>query len=257
MSRQALAERFAALHRKGDPVVLFNAWDAGSAKAIAQAGAPAIATSSWAVAAAHGHDDGEAIALDLVEAIVARIVASVALPVTVDVEGAYSDDPAKGATNVARIVDRGAVGINFEDRVVAGKGLHAIATQAARIAAIRRMAEARGVPLFVNARCDVFFGAGGAADPMADAIARAKAYADAGASGFFVPGLVDIDAIRTLVAASPLPVNVMGMPKLPEADALAGAGVARISHGPAAYVAAMAAVTTGAQAAYAARKQAA
>lgn len=250
MSQPALASRFAALHVKGRPVVLFNAWDAGSAKAIAAAGAPAIATSSWAVAAAHGYEDGESIELDFVERIVARIVDSVALPVTADVEGGYSDDPATCAANVARLVDRGIVGINFEDRVVAGKGLHAIAAQAARIAAIRRMAEARGVPLFINARSDVFFG-GAAGDPVPDALARAKAYADAGASGLFLPGLVDLATIEKIANATPLPLNVMVMPQLPDARALAGAGVARISYGPAAYVRAMAAVREGAQATYA------
>ena len=109
MSQPSLATRFAALHVKGRPVVLFNAWDAGSAKAIAAAGAPAIATSSWAVAAAHGYEDGEAIPFAFVEALVARVVASVPLPVTADVEGGYSDDPATCAANVARLVDRGVV----------------------------------------------------------------------------------------------------------------------------------------------------
>lgn len=250
MSQPSLATRFAALHVRGRPVVLFNAWDAGSAKAIAAAGAPAIATSSWAVAAAHGYEDGEAIPFAFVEALVARVVASVPLPVTADVEGGYSDDPATCAANVARLVDRGVVGINFEDRVVAGKGLHAIPAQAARIAAIRRMADARGVPLFINARSDVFFGAA-AGDPVADALARAKAYADAGASGLFLPGLVEIDTIAKIADATPLPLNVMVMPALPDVRALAAAGVARISHGPAAYVRAMDAVRTGAQAAYA------
>jgi 2-methylisocitrate lyase-like PEP mutase family enzyme len=254
MDQIARARRFAALHVKGDPLVLFNAWDAGSARAIAHAGAQAIATSSWAVAAAHGYEDGEAIPFTLAEAILARIARTVELPVTVDVEGAYSDDPAACAANVARLLDAGIAGINFEDRVVAGQGLHAIDAQCARIAAIRRMAEARGVPLFINARSDVFFGQGTpGADPMVEARERAAAYAAAGASGIFLPGLADRDAIATLCAAIALPLNVMVVPKLPDARALAAAGVARISHGPAAYFRAMAAVEAGAREALAAR----
>jgi 2-methylisocitrate lyase-like PEP mutase family enzyme len=112
------AERFAALHIKGSPLVLYNAWDAGSAKAVCDAGAPAIATSSWAVAAAHGYTDGEKIPMHLVEQIIARIVATTDIPVTVDFEGGYSDDDDDTLTgNVARLLDLGVIGINFEDRV--------------------------------------------------------------------------------------------------------------------------------------------
>ena len=124
-----LAQRLAALHIKGNPLVLYNAWDAGSAKAIAEAGAQAIATSSWAVAAAHGYDDGEAIPFGFVEQIVGRIAQSVSLPVTVDVEGGYSEDPETCAAFVGRLMDAGVVGINIEDRVINGAGLHDIVAQ--------------------------------------------------------------------------------------------------------------------------------
>jgi 2-methylisocitrate lyase-like PEP mutase family enzyme len=254
MQQSERARELAALHVKGAPLLLYNAWDAGSAKAIAAAGARAIATSSWAVAAAHGYADGEAIPLSLVEAIVARVVASVALPVTVDVEGGYSDDPRACAGHVARIVDLGIAGINFEDRVVSGTGLHPVALQCARIAAIRAMADARGVPLFINARSDVFFGSGIAIDEgLAQARARAQAYATAGASGFFVPGLVDAPAIAALCASVALPVNVMQTPNLPSIGVLAAAGVARLSFGPASYLRAMDAVRAGAREVYGAR----
>lgn len=243
-----LAQRLAALHIKGNPLVLYNAWDAGSAKAIAEAGAQAIATSSWAVAAAHGYEDGEAIPFGFVEQIVGRIAQSVSLPVTVDVEGGYSEDPDTCAAFVGRLMDAGVVGINIEDRVINGAGLHDIAAQGKRIAAIRRMADARGVPLFINARSDVFFGSGiPAGEALAQARARALAYAEAGASGLFLPGLVDVEAIAALCADSPLPVNVMVMPGLPDAAGLAAAGVARISHGPGSYLQAMGAVRQAAE----------
>lgn len=251
MEQRERAREFAALHVKGAPVLLYNAWDAGSAKAIAAAGARAIATSSWAVAAAHGYEDGEAIPLALVESIVARVVASVATPVTVDVEGGYSDSPGACAAHVARFVDLGVAGINFEDRIVAGAGLHPIERQCERIAAIRAMADERGVPLFINARTDVFFGSGIAlADGLLEARARAAAYARAGASGFFAPGLVDAQVIATLCADIALPLNLMQMPGLPARDALAAAGVARLSFGPASYRRAMDAVRAGAQEIY-------
>ena len=248
MQQRERARSLASLHLKGEPLILFNAWDAGSAKAVASAGAAAIATSSWAVAAAHGFEDGEAMPSSFVEQVIARIVEAVTLPVSVDAEGGYSDHPQTCADNIARLVDRGVVGINFEDRVVAGTGLHPIAAQCARIAAIRRMAAARGVPLFINARTDVFYGAGIApTDAPGEAHKRAAAYADAGASGLFVPGLVDLSLIAELCAGIALPLNVMTMPGLPAVQALAKAGVARISHGPAAYLTAMEAVRAAAQ----------
>lgn len=243
MQQHDRAELLASLHVKGDPLVLYNAWDAGSAQAIRDAGAPVIATSSWAVAAAQGYADGEVMPLAFVEQIVARITAAVDVPVSVDVEGGYSDDPEACATNVARLMELGVVGINFEDRVVNGSGLHGIEAQCARIAAIRSMAQSRGLPLFINARTDVFFGSGiKPADGMTEAKARAAAYARAGASGFFVPGLADLAAIRELCGTVALPLNVMVMPQLPHTRELGEAGVARISYGPAGYLLAMEAI---------------
>lgn len=248
MQQKELAELLASLHVKGNPLVLYNAWDAGSAKAIQDAGSPAIATSSWAVAAAHGYGDGESIPFAFVEQLIARIAGAVDVPVTVDVEGGYSDDPHVCAANVARLVDHGVAGINFEDRIVRGAGLHGVDVQCARIAAIRAMADARGVPLFINARTDLFLGTGiKPPEGMAEAKERSAAYARAGASGFFVPGLVDLSAIRELCGTTDLPLNVMAMPGLPDARELADAGVARISHGPAAYLLAMEAIRNAAR----------
>lgn len=248
MQQNELAELLASLHVKGSPLVLYNAWDAGSARAIRDAGAPVIATSSWAVAAAQGYGDGEAIPFAFVEQLIARIVSAVDIPVTVDVEGGYGDDPRVCAENVARLMDFGVVGINIEDRIVHGTGLHGVDVQCARIAAIRAMADARGVPLFINARTDLFLGTGiKPPDGMDAAKERAAAYARAGASGFFVPGLVDLSAIRELCSTTDLPVNVMVMQGLSRTRELADAGVARISHGPGAYLLAMDAVRNAAR----------
>jgi 2-methylisocitrate lyase-like PEP mutase family enzyme len=243
VQQKELAGLLASLHVKGNPLVLYNAWDAGSAKAIQKEGASVIATSSWAIAAAQGYGDGESMPFAFVEQVVARIAGVVDVPVTVDVEGGYSEDPHVCAANVARLIDHGVVGINFEDRIVQGTGLHSVDAQGARIAAIRAMADARGVPLFINARTDLFLGTGIKPPAgMAEAKERAAAYARAGASGFFVPGLVDVSAIRELCNTIELPLNVMTMQGLPHARELADAGVARISHGPAAYLLAMEAI---------------
>jgi 2-methylisocitrate lyase-like PEP mutase family enzyme len=232
MSQIKKAKQFAALHVKGTPVILYNAWDAGSAKAIVDAGAEAIATSSWSVAAAQGYEDGEDLPLALAEQIAGRIASSVDVPVTVDFEGGYSDDDRKLASNISELLDLGIIGINFEDRVVKGKGLYAIDRQAKRIAAIRRAAEQKGVPFFINARTDVFLGNGNNVD---EALEREKAYAAAGASGFFIPGLTDAGKIRQIAEEATLPVNVMVMEGVPSNDKLAKLGVARVSYGPIPY----------------------
>ena len=150
MNQTDKAKRFAELHVKGAPLLLYNAWDAGSAKSILAAGAQAIATSSWSVADAQGYRDGEAIPIALAEQIVARIVATIEAPVTVDYEGGYSEDDGELADNVLRLLDLGVIGINFEDRIVKGSGLYSVDRQARRIAAIRKAAEQEGVDLFIN-----------------------------------------------------------------------------------------------------------
>jgi 2-methylisocitrate lyase-like PEP mutase family enzyme len=242
-------DAFAALHVRGAPLILFNAWDAGSARAIAGAGAKAIATGSWAVAAAHGLPDGEALPIDAALANAAEIVAAVELPVSIDFEGGYAVDPEQVGANMARLAATGAIGCNFEDRVVDGDGLHSIETQHARIRAAR---DAVGPDFFINARTDIFLSTPTETHDDAKAkaaIARGLAYAEAGASGFFVPGLVDLALLARICEAVPLPVNAMAFPGAPSAAAFTEAGVARISHGPGAYRLAMQAVDAAARAA--------
>jgi 2-methylisocitrate lyase-like PEP mutase family enzyme len=223
---------FAALHVPGEPVILYNIWDAGSAKAVAEAGAKAIATGSHPVADAHGFSDGQRMPIELVLANAERVVGAVELPVTVDFEGAYAVEPEAAAANVARLKKTGAVGCNFEDQVVGGEGLHPIALQAARIRAIR---QAVGPDFFINARTDLFLKAG--LDKHDEALVdqgleRARAFADAGASGVFVPLLADLALLERFCKGSPLPVNVIAFPGAPPNADAAAAGVARISYGP-------------------------
>jgi 2-methylisocitrate lyase-like PEP mutase family enzyme len=240
MNQTDKAKRFAELHVKGAPLLLYNAWDAGSAKSILAAGAQAIATSSWSVAEAQGYRDGEAIPIALAEQIVARIVATIDAPVTVDFEGGYSEHDGELADNVSRLLDLGVIGINFEDRVVKGSELYSVDRQARRIAAIRKAAEQKGIDLFINARTDVFFEHGeDAAQAVGEALDRAKAYAAVGASGFFVPGLVGDSLIGPICEGVSLPVNVMVMDGVPSNARLSELGVARISYGPIPYIRAM------------------
>lgn len=237
---------FASLHVPGDPLILYNAWDAGSARVVAEAGAKAIASGSASVAVANGFADGEAVPLDFALANAARIVAAVALPVTIDFEGAYAEDPTGVAANMRKLAETGAIGCNFEDQIVGGEGLHPAEFQAERIAAAR---SALGAEFFINARTDIFLKAKADSHDdikVDDAIARAEAYAAAGASGFFAPGLADLRLLERLCAASPLPVNFMAWPGTPPASDIAATGIARISHGPFPYKLAMKALADAA-----------
>lgn len=240
---------FASLHVPGDPVILVNIWDAGSAKIVVEAGAKALATGSASVAGAHGYADAESLPFDLALANAARVVRAVELPVTIDFEGGYAVEPGAVAANFERLAQTGAVGCNFEDQVVGGEGIHPTAVQAGRINAARAAA---GPGFFINARTDIFLKAARDAhdEAMVDAaLERARAYAQAGASGFFVPGLVDLTLFARLCAASPLPVNFMAYPGAPPPAEIAAAGAARISHGPFPWKLAMKALKEAAEAA--------
>lgn len=248
------ARLFHSLHAPGRPLVLFNAWDAGSARAVAEAGAAAIATGSWSVAAANGFADGENLPLSSALENLRRIVAAVAQPVTVDLESGYGDAPERVAATVAAALEAGAIGCNLEDSFPADGRLRDIGEQAARLAAARQAAREAGVAMFINARTDVFFQQPAQAHDMSmvdAALERARAYAEAGASGLFVPGVIAEPLIARLAQASPLPLNIMMMPDVPERARLAELGVARISHGPGPYRGAMQWLTDAARAAMA------
>jgi 2-methylisocitrate lyase-like PEP mutase family enzyme len=243
MSRQRQhADVFRSLHVPGKPLVIFNVWDAGSAKAVASAGAPAIGLGSWSVAAAQGYEDGERMPLDHVCANLARIVAAVELPVSIDFESGYGDAAAEVGRNIARIIEIGAVGCNLEDGLAPGDALREAADQARRIAAARKAAEAAGIPFFINARSDGFLQApvdGHDLGLLRHALERGRAYADAGADGLFLPGLIDAALIERAVRESALPINIMKSAQAPSLGQLADLGVARVSHGPGPYRAMM------------------
>jgi 2-methylisocitrate lyase-like PEP mutase family enzyme len=253
MSKQkehALA--FADLHIKGDPLIVFNVWDAGTAKALVDVGARSVATGSWAVAAANGYPDGEKVPLDFVIENLRRIVNSVDVPVSLDFEGGYAVEPLQLGRNVRRVIEAGAIGINFEDSIVNGEGLYSIEEQCERIRAIRKVADGASIPFFINARSDVVLPLAPTQHSTAhlDAlIERANSYAKAGASGFFAPGLIDREFIRKLCELSPLPVNILVVAGVPTSRELADLGVARISYGGGTYRTTIAAFKQAAQSA--------
>ncbi len=232
----AKIEAFAALHQPGNPLILYNIWDAGSAVAVAKAGAKAIATGSWGVAGAHGIGDGEKLPLETALATLSEIVAITDLPVSIDMEAGYGANAAGVGASVQRAFDLGAAGINLEDKDPVTRSLFSTEDACARIKA----AAATGV--FVNARADLFILTPPAEHDAAkvDAmVERAKAFADAGAGSLFAPFLQDAPLIERLCKASPLPVNILMGARCPDHKTLASLGVARISHGHGPWAAAM------------------
>lgn len=230
-------ETFRALHVVGDPLVLFNIWDAGSARVVADAGAKAIATGSYGVAEANGMKDGEGFPFDLALANARRIVSVTDLPVSVDIEAGYGDGPDGVARSVAAVAEAGAVGINLEDRAPGATEILPLADAAARVGA------AAGKGVFVNARTDVYLGKKPEdyTPALIDAVLeRARAFADAGADGLFVPFLGDHPTIGAICEGSPLPVNMLWAPGRGTRAELAALGVARISYGHGPWAAAMA-----------------
>lgn len=230
-------EEFAGLHVPGKPLLLYNIWDAGSAKAVAAAGAKAIATGSYGVAEANGLKDGETVPMALALANARRIVGAVDVPVTLDFEAGYGVTADEVGRSVAAAAATGIAGINMEDKRAGTREMVDTAEQVARLRA------AADSGLFVNARCDLFI-----VNPpeahntaLADAaLERAKAYADAGARGIFFPFVRDAGLIERLCKGSPLPVNILIGEGVPDHRTLGDLGVARISHGHGPWAAAMA-----------------
>ncbi|MEQ1618716.1 MAG: isocitrate lyase/phosphoenolpyruvate mutase family protein [Terricaulis sp.] len=221
-ARSQDAAIFHALHR--DFLILPNAWDAASAKLIERAGARAIATSSAAVAWAHGYADGHDLPIAKLVTTVEEIARVTALPITCDAEGGYADDPARVAENVAALIGAGAVGINLEDGRES-HDLHLRKVEAARVAA-----ERAGVALYINARTDVFLKKLVAPEQaLQETIRRGCALKSAGASGYFVPFAMAPDDIRAIAGAVDLPLNIMGWPGIPDQAALWTLGARRLS----------------------------
>ncbi len=216
---------FRQLHDEG-LLLLANAWDAGSARLIESLGAKALATTSAGVAWSHGYADGDLLPVRLLIATVADIARTIRVPLSVDVEGGYSSDPAAVGEAVAAVIDAGAVGINIED------GTEAPDLLCAKIERVKGVGARLGVDVFVNARTDVYLrGLAPAERRVDETLARAERYRAAGTDGIFVPGVADPGAIRAIAAAARLPLNVLALPGLPPASELGALGVRRLSAG--------------------------
>jgi len=227
---------FAALHRPGEPFVLPNAWDVASALLLAGAGFPAIGTTSLGVTAAAGLVDGQGTGRRVVVEVARQVVPRLTIPVTVDIEGGYSDDPGEVAALAAELASLGAAGINLEDGTAAGT-LRPAAAQAAMLSAV----VAAAPELFVNARTDTYWlHVGPQSGRRAETIRRLRAYQDAGATGVFVPGVTDLADVAEVTRQVPLPLNVLWRPGI-ALTALGSAGVARVSTGSGPYRRALAA----------------
>lgn len=250
MNQSDKASAFRALHEQDNPLILFNAWDAGSAQAVVRGGALAVGTSSWSIAAAAGFADGEKIDRDRHLRAVEQIAGAIDLPVTVDLESGFSEDIAGVGETVRMSIDAGAIGCNIEDSLPADGSLRGVAEAADRYRSARQAADAHCPGYFINARTDVFFRSPPETHNEAmleEAIARSSAYRDAGVDGFFAPGLVDQDLIRRLAESIALPLNIMRLSLDPSVADLKHAGVSRISHGPYPYLVAMEALERAAR----------
>lgn len=219
-------EKFTSLHHQAQPLILPNAWDAASAKIIEDLGAPAIATTSAGVAWAFGFPDGRQLPSQLQVQVAHSINRVIKVPLTVDFENGYSDDPAVVAENIKPLLDAGIAGINIED------GPDAPELLAAKVEAIKRAVAAHGSKLFINVRTDVYLASLVPAEKMVEEVLkRAKLFTAAGGDGLFVPFIIDPVEIEQIAKSVSLPLNVLAMAGLAKADKLAELGVKRLSAG--------------------------
>lgn len=216
---------FHALHENG-LLRLPNAWDAGSARLIESLGAKAIATTSAGVAWAYGYPDGGQVLPSLVLSVSESITRVIKVPLSVDIEGGYSSDPAKVAALVVRLAERGVVGVNLED------GVDDADLLARKIGATKDALAKAGLALFVNARTDVYL-ANLVEKPkrVTEVLSRSKRYSSAGADGLFVPAVTALSEIAEIAGETQLPLNVLAWEGLPEPDKLEASGVRRLSAG--------------------------
>jgi 2-methylisocitrate lyase-like PEP mutase family enzyme len=227
---RAKAEELRRLHVDPAILVLVNAWDAASARTVAAVpGCRAVATASWAIAAARGKADGEAIGREAMLESVGCVAEAVDLPVTADLEGGYGATPDDVGETMARAIEAGAVGCNLEDGSTTGPELRPADEAADRVAAARARADAEGVPAVINARTDVYLRGEG---DVESAILRGRAYVAAGADCIFVPGVRDAGTIRQIVEGMAAPVSVLASRGAPSVRELQELGVARVSFGP-------------------------
>ena len=241
---QSLCDQLRSLHRPGAPLLLPNAWDVATARAVVAAGFPVVATTSAGVAATLGYEDEEGAPAGEMLAAAARMARGVEVPVTVDAEAGYGMQPAE---LVAALRSAGAAGCNLEDTDHTVGGLRDPDRHAEWLRAVRQAASADGYRLVINARVDVFLGPflagagpGTQEGLVPEALRRANAYLEAGVDCVYPIVLWETDALRRFTSEVRGPVNVARLPQMPSLAELAAAGVARVSWGPFLHIDAMA-----------------
>lgn len=233
MDQESKAKMFSTLHWQEKILVLPNAWDVASARIFEKAGFPAVATTSAGVAWSLGYPDGQMAPLEEVLRVVERIAESVTIPVSADLEAGYANSASGVGETVRRLLGTGAVGINLEDAPGEGRApILDAEVQVQRLEAARMAADREGIPLFLNARTDVFWRSLGDTETrLSEATARIRIYREAGADGIFVPGAGDPETLRTLAAVTDAPLNVLAAPGGLGTSELQALGVRRLTVG--------------------------
>lgn len=234
MSQSVKAEQLLSLHNNGKLLILPNVWNPIGARMLQAKGYPAVATASAAIAESLGYSDGEQLKLDTMLEMVTRIVRSVDVPVTADFEAGYSDTIEGLQENISKLLDTGAVGLNFEDSFDDSSHLRPISEQVERIKAVREVAERRGVHLVINARADSFFAEGFSSDEerIEDVVTRLNAYTKAGADCVYPVGRGDKETLKILRKRISAPINVLATAKTAGLKDLQELGINRVSFGP-------------------------
>lgn len=225
-------KQFEKLHRQKNIFILPNAWDAHSALLMQKSGFKAIATSSWAVASKLGYKDGEQMAFHEYLFVINRIMASIRVPLSVDLEMGYGNTPAQIIDNIKTLADAGVAGINIEDSKITGskRRIDSSESFAKKLEQIKNDLQSANSSIFLNVRCDAYLL--NIKDKQKQSEQRIKLYENAGADGIFLPGITSKKDISEAVQHTRLPINVMGLKGLPDFETLNALGVKRVSMGP-------------------------
>jgi 2-methylisocitrate lyase-like PEP mutase family enzyme len=235
ISQQEKAKKFYELHHSGNLLVLPNIWDCIGALLLEDLNYPAIATASASIAFSNGYDDGEHISFNNLLSLLKRISSCVNAPVTADIESGYAENNHVLKENIKQLIATGIVGINIEDTDKKTSTILSAEQQCERIQLIKELSKEIGVPLFINARTDVYYRGKGFASveaKMEEAIKRGIAYKAAGADCFFPLAVQKEADIKKIIDALQIPLNIILIPGVPSLSTLHQIGVARVSLGP-------------------------
>jgi 2-methylisocitrate lyase-like PEP mutase family enzyme len=235
LTQQEKAKRFYDLHHSGKLLILPNIWDCLGANLLESLNYPAIATASASVAFTNGYDDGQEIPFESVLALLKKIVTSVNIPVSADIESGFAENDLQLKKNIKQLIATGIVGINIEDTDKETNSIVAIEVQCEKIKLIKGLSEQMGVSLFINARADVYLRGKDfdtAESKFEEALKRGSAYKSAGADCFYPIGMTRQEDIKRMVEQLQMPVNVITIPGIPALTVLNEIGVARVSLGP-------------------------